>query len=345
MEDMKKKLTELAKANEELVNKNTELLGKLKKADIQIIELEKERRAHKNEINALKKQLHKEAKHAQTKQIIRVTKEKEEEEDRSKPVEEEEYKCREEQPGTEEFFEQVAEPDMLRKIFPEDDEPVTTDLLDEKVANHYKNWFDLNKDKNDDFRYWECCDGIIDITKDDLKRIIQEGEITSNTIRVYLAMLKEEMEKKKVSVGFLDIEAARTAVVHEQKLKEFLAGGGKQGEFKCNELDIELSIVNPLWSIFSKDLVFISLHHGVSHHYTLVLIDNEAQRFYHLNSMLPPMKDYSADTNNHLQNAMAMVKHIMVFIKFVYDSTKYPLSQGLDLRNGGKTMTSRKTKE
>ena len=28
------------------------------------------------------------------------------------------------------------------------------------------------------------------------------------TIRVYLTMLKEEVEKKKVSVGFLDIEAA-----------------------------------------------------------------------------------------------------------------------------------------
>ncbi|KAL6228036.1 hypothetical protein ACLB2K_001990 [Fragaria x ananassa] len=362
MEDMKKKLVELAKANEELVNKNTKLLGKLKKADRQIIELEKERKADKNEINALKKQLRKGAKHAQTKQIICVTEEKEEEEDRSKPVEEEEYKCREEQPGTEEFFEQVAEPVPLRKIFPEDDEPnkeqqagglkkhvkqkglkqtvetgsierdvnlkkrgaqkrieeeweydtpeglkpakrtkevehkvqnrividgvnYNTDtwkLLDEKVANHYKNLFDLNKDENDDFRYWECCDGIIDITKDDLKRIIQEREITSNTIRVYLAMLKEEMEKKNVSIGFLDIEAARTAVVHEQKLKEFLAGGGKQGEFKCNELDIELSIINPLWSIFSKDLVFIP------------------------------------------------VKHIMVFIKRVYDSTKYPLSQGLD---------------
>ncbi|KAL6144560.1 hypothetical protein ACLB2K_055252 [Fragaria x ananassa] len=67
MEDMKKKLIELAKANEELVNKNTELLGKLKKADSQIIELEKERRADKNQIDALKKQLHKEAKHAQTK--------------------------------------------------------------------------------------------------------------------------------------------------------------------------------------------------------------------------------------------------------------------------------------
>ncbi|KAL6144760.1 hypothetical protein ACLB2K_055450 [Fragaria x ananassa] len=274
MEDMKKKLAELAKANEELVNKNTELFGKLKKADRQIIELEKERRADKNEINALKKQLHKGAKHAHTKQIICVTEEKEEEEDRSKPVEKEEYKCREEQPGTEE-------------------------LLDEKVANYYKNWFDLNKDENDDFRYWECCDGIIDITKDDLKRIIQEGEITFNTIRVYLAMLKEEMEKKNVSVGFLDIEAARTAVVHEQKLKEFLAGGGKQGEFKCNELDIELSIINPLWSIFSKDLVFIPIHPGVIHHYTLVLINNEARCFYHLNSMLPPKKDYSADTNNH----------------------------------------------
>ncbi|KAL6192154.1 hypothetical protein ACLB2K_038541 [Fragaria x ananassa] len=206
----------------------------------------------------------------------------------------------------------------------------TWKLLDEKVVNHYKNWFDLNKDENDDFRYWECCDGIIDITKDDLKRIIQEGEITFNTIRVYLAMLKEEMEKKNDSVEFLDIEAARTAVVHEQKLKEFLAGGGKQGEFKCNELDIELSIINPLWSIFSKDLVVIPVYHGVSHHYTLVLIDNEARCFYHLNSMLPPRKDYSADTNNHFQNAKAVVKHIMVFIKRVYDSTKYPLSQGLD---------------
>ncbi|KAL6145464.1 hypothetical protein ACLB2K_056151 [Fragaria x ananassa] len=209
----------------------------------------------------------------------------------------------------------------------------TWKLLDEKVVNHYKNWFDLNKDENDDFRYWQCCDGIIDITKDDFKRMIQEGEIMSNTIRVYLAMLKEEMEKKNVSVGFLDIEEAHMAMVHEQKLKEFLAGGGKQGEFKCNELDIELSIINPLWSIFNNDLVFIPVHHGVSHHYTLVLIDNEARCFYHLNSMLPPRKDYSADTNNHFQNAKTMnqhVKHIMVFIKRVYDSTKYPLSQGLD---------------
>ena len=28
------------------------------------------------------------------------------------------------------------------------------------------------------------------------------------TIKMYLQMLKEEVEKKKVSVGFLDIEAA-----------------------------------------------------------------------------------------------------------------------------------------
>ncbi|KAL6222807.1 hypothetical protein ACLB2K_006197 [Fragaria x ananassa] len=54
LEDMKKKLTKLAKANEELVKKNTELLGKLKKADNQMIELEKERRAEKNQIKALK---------------------------------------------------------------------------------------------------------------------------------------------------------------------------------------------------------------------------------------------------------------------------------------------------
>ncbi|KAL6228371.1 hypothetical protein ACLB2K_002321 [Fragaria x ananassa] len=209
MEDMKKKLTELAKANKELVNKNTELLGKLKKADNQIIELEKERRADKNEINALKKQLHKGAKHAQTKQIICVTEEKEEEEDRSKPVEEEEYKCREVQPGTEEKrgaqkrIEEEWEYDTPEGLNPAkrtkevehkvqdriviDGVNCNTDtwkLLDEKVVNHYKNWFDLNKDENDYFRYWECCDGIIDITKDDLKRIIQ-GEITSNVRKTY----------------------------------------------------------------------------------------------------------------------------------------------------------------
>ncbi|KAL6209617.1 hypothetical protein ACLB2K_020557 [Fragaria x ananassa] len=220
----------------------------------------------------------------------------------------------------------------------------TWKFLDENVAHHYKNWFDLNKDNNDNFRYWECCDGIIDITKDNLKRIIQEGEITSNTIRVYLQILKEEVEKKKV-VGFLDIEAARAAVVHEQKLKEFVAGVGKQGEFKCNELDIELSIINPLWSILSKDLVFIPLHHGVSHHYTLVVIHNKDRCFYHLNSMLPPKKEYSANTNIHFQNAMGVVKHIMVFIKCVYDSTIYPLNQSWTLRNGGKTMASKTTKK
>ncbi|KAL6186649.1 hypothetical protein ACLB2K_042769 [Fragaria x ananassa] len=129
---MKKKLTELAKANEELLKQNTKLLGKLKKADSQMIELEKEMRVDKNQIKALKIQLHKVAKHAQTKQIICVTKE-----DRSKSVEEEDHSCREEQPGTEKFFES-AEPVLLHSIFPEDDEPVKTDVnlskLDKLVA-------------------------------------------------------------------------------------------------------------------------------------------------------------------------------------------------------------------
>ncbi|KAL6195654.1 hypothetical protein ACLB2K_031272 [Fragaria x ananassa] len=288
LDDMKKKLTELAKANEELLKKNTELLGKLKKAGSQIIEQEKERRADKNQIKALKIQLHK-ATNAQTKQIICVIEEKEKEEDWSKPVEEKDHSCREEQLGTQKFFE-PTEPILLHSISPEDDELVKTDVdlskldklvtqvvqmafqkineetslknkgqqaegvkkyvkkrkqtvekrkeeeweydtlakrtkkndivihgvncntntwkfLDENVARHYKNWFDLNKDKNDDFRYWKCCDGIIDITKDNLKQIIQEGEITSNTIMVYLQMFKKEVVKKTVSVKFLDIEA------------------------------------------------------------------------------------------------------------------------------------------
>ncbi|KAL6185116.1 hypothetical protein ACLB2K_041251 [Fragaria x ananassa] len=117
---MKKKLTDLAKANEELVIKSTELLGKLKKMDSQMIELKKERRTDKNQFKALKIQLHKGAKHAQTKQIICVTEEKEEEEkeeDRSKLVEEEEYNCRdnmedhsyrEEQPGTKEVRVEIS---------------------------------------------------------------------------------------------------------------------------------------------------------------------------------------------------------------------------------------------
>ncbi|KAL6199377.1 hypothetical protein ACLB2K_029161 [Fragaria x ananassa] len=147
-----------------------------------------------------------------------------------------------------------------------------------------------------------------------------------------MQMLKEKMEKKKVSVGFLDIEAVHMAVVHEQKLKEFLARGGKQGEFKCNELDVEISIINPLWSIFSKDLVFVPALHEFSHHYTLVVINNKDQCFYHMNSMLPPRKDYSTDIKMHYKNAMAVVKHIMVFVE------RQP-------RNGEKTMTRRTTKE
>ncbi|KAL6223552.1 hypothetical protein ACLB2K_006937 [Fragaria x ananassa] len=226
MEDMKMNLIELAKANEELVKKNMELLGKLKKADSQIIELEKERRADKNQIKVLTIQLYKAVKHAQKKQIICVTKEKEEEEDKSKPVEEEEYNCRdnmedhscrEEQPGTEEVrveiktslknkgqqakglkkyvkkTKQIVEthsieinvklckrgaekrkeeeweyhtPEGLKpaKRTKKEKQTVKNDilidgvncntntwkLLDEKVTNHYKNWFDLNKDKNDE---------------------------------------------------------------------------------------------------------------------------------------------------------------------------------------------------
>ncbi|KAL6138760.1 hypothetical protein ACLB2K_064039 [Fragaria x ananassa] len=151
------------------------------------------------------------AKHAQTKQIICVTEEKEEEEeDRSKPVEEKEYNCRDnmedqscrdEQLGTEEIRGKkkngsMTPPEGL-KLAKRTKKKHTVEngividevncntniwkLLDEKVVNHYKNWFDLNKNKNDDFQYWECCDGIIDITKDDLKRIIQ-GEIKSNGV-------------------------------------------------------------------------------------------------------------------------------------------------------------------
>ncbi|KAL6219984.1 hypothetical protein ACLB2K_007742 [Fragaria x ananassa] len=225
------------------------------------------------------------------------------------------------------FFEPVP----LHSIFPEDDEPVKTDVdlskPDKLVAQAMQMAGKKINEETSLKNKGQQAEGV----KKYVKKRKQTVEIRKEEEQeVYLQMLKEKVEKKKVSIRFIDIKAACMVVVHEQKLKEFLAGGGKQGEFKCNELDIEFSIINPLWSIFNKHLVFILLHHGVSNHYTLVEIHNKDRCFYHLNLMLPARKEYSADTNIHFQNTMEAVKHIMVFIKRVYDSTIYPLNQELD---------------
>ena len=58
-------------------------------------------------------------------------------------------------------------------------------------------------------------------------------------------------------------------------MKEFVDKGGKRGDFRCNELDIENSIISPLCSIFIRDRVFIPVHHGNRNHYTVVVIDNK----------------------------------------------------------------------
>ncbi|KAL6192012.1 hypothetical protein ACLB2K_038399 [Fragaria x ananassa] len=195
----------------------------------------------------------------------------------------------------------------LKKYVKKTKQTVETHSIERNVKM-YKRW--AEKRKEDEWEY-DTPEGLklAKRTKKEKQKVENVSGIRSvvMTIKVYLQILKKEVEKNKVSVRFLDIETTCAVVVHEQKLKEFLAGGGKLGEFKCNELDIELSIINPLWSFFSKDLVFILVYHGVSHHYTLVVINNKDRCFYHLNSMLSPRKDYSADTNIHFQNAMGVM--------------------------------------
>ncbi len=95
------------------------------------------------------------------------------------------------------------------------------------------------------------------------------------------------------------------AIKHEQE-KEKYKEAGEKGDFNGYELQIKDKIIESMWSIFSNDKVFIPIHHVRNRHYTLLVIDNCSKCFLHMNTKLPPRKEYTSD-DTYFQNAMNVV--------------------------------------
>ncbi|KAL6196416.1 hypothetical protein ACLB2K_032031 [Fragaria x ananassa] len=199
----------------------------------------------------------------------------------------------------------------------------TWTTLEKDVAMHYESWFKTNQDENKDYVYWQDPYLIVQITKEDLMTIIEEGELTTDIIKIYIQMLKEKAKRSGIRVGFLDVEAAFVAIKHEQE-KEKYKEAGEKGDFKGYDLQIEDKIIEPMWSIFNNDKVFIPIHQVRNIHYTLLVIDNCSKCFLHMNTKLPHGK-YTSDEPAYFQNAMNVVKHIRRFMRLA--ASTYPESQ------------------
>ncbi|KAL6219421.1 hypothetical protein ACLB2K_007180 [Fragaria x ananassa] len=183
------------------------------------------------------------------------------------------------------------------------------------------------KDPDWDEANWTSPEGWHCLSKSDLQRIIEQSDILSSSLQVYMRLLKERTEAAKLPVGFMNIE--KDVIEHETMLELHKQSGGTTGDFKSGyQQSMEQNFYNPLWTLFGKQMVFIPLHHGSSLHYTLLLIDNINKFFYHMNSSLPT--PYKEKDNYHFKNANAVVKHIKEFIKRIHYTTVFTLSQDLD---------------
>ena len=73
--------------------------------------------------------------------------------------------------------------------------------------------------------------------------------------------------------------------------------------FECG---VETMIYEPLWSVFRCKEVLVPIHHTTSMHYTLLVIDNEKRRFSHMNSLRPPIDEFTNEEKYH-RNAAKVV--------------------------------------
>ncbi|KAL6200292.1 hypothetical protein ACLB2K_030074 [Fragaria x ananassa] len=247
-------------------------------------------------------------------QIICVT-EEEEEEDRSKPVEEEEYNCkdnmehhscREEQPGTKEFFEQ-AEIVPLQKIFPEDDEPMMTDVdlskLDKLVAQAMQMAGKKNNEETSLKNKGQQAEGP--------KKYVEKTKQTVDlhSIERNIKLYKRGVEKRKEEECMYDTHEGLKPAKRTKKEQQKVEHGIVIHRVNCN---------TNAWKL---------------------LDEKEANHFSGIRSVMMTIRVYlqmlkekaeKKKVSVRFLDIEAAVKHILVFIKRVYDSTIYPLSQDLD---------------
>ncbi|XP_062021038.1 uncharacterized protein LOC133737517 [Rosa rugosa] len=166
--------------------------------------------------------------------------------------------------------------------------------LDPAVARHYRDFF--NVAVKDTTEYWTSIDLLRRITKHDLRVIIQEGDIETDVISVYMDLLKSDAEKLNAQVGFLTVDAGYYAIKYEQTKEQ----DEDTRPFECG---VETMIYEPLWSVFRFKKVLVPIHHTTSMHYTLLVIDNETRMFSHMNSLRPPINEFTNEEKYQLNAA------------------------------------------
>ncbi|KAM5571887.1 hypothetical protein ABKV19_012123 [Rosa sericea] len=208
---------------------------------------------------------------------------------------------------------QVQHPMQIKDV---NCEKYTWKTLKPEVARHYQQFFEMVDDNT--YVYWTSENNILGVTRADMKIIVQEQDLDINVVKAYTKMLKKELKERNTQIGLLNIEAAFYTIQHEKKLADFKKEGKNilKDDFKGHEIEIELFLIEELWSNFGYNKVLIPIHHYYSQHYTLLVIDNEKKQFVHMNSMLPPKKEWTKD-NQYYNNANWVVKHIRRFIRDV----------------------------
>ncbi|XP_040374679.1 uncharacterized protein LOC121052846 [Rosa chinensis] len=98
-------------------------------------------------------------------------------------------------------------------------EKYTWKTLKPELARHYQQFFEMVDDNT--YVYWSSENGILGVTRGDMKIIVEEKDLDVNVVKAYTEILQKEMKETNTQIGLLNIEAAFYAVQHEKKLADF----------------------------------------------------------------------------------------------------------------------------
>lgn len=76
---------------------------------------------------------------------------------------------------------------------------------------------------------------------------------------------------------------------------------------------IELHLKEPLWENINKARIFFPIHHGESNHFSLLIMDNQARKFIHMNPMRP---DENPKDHDYHSNAKEIVRTLCVGVGY-----------------------------
>ncbi|XP_061999017.1 uncharacterized protein LOC133716324 [Rosa rugosa] len=90
--------------------------------------------------------------------------------------------------------------------------------------------------------YWLRADFLVQVTKADLRMIIQDQDLETDVIKTYMDILEKDMKKKNIKAGFIGLDASFYAIAHEENESNFKMAG------KSYKNHIEIFLVESLWA-------------------------------------------------------------------------------------------------